>query len=84
MTHRLKAMCHTDGQLWSAREIASMALPAARERHAKNVLHIALIHSIIEFYIRYNSVPTLIDTCRHDDGMVAARAMAHAGMCLSG
>ena len=38
----LKAMCHTDGLVWSAREIASMALPAARERHAKNVWHIAL------------------------------------------
>ena len=37
-----KAMCHTDGLLWSAREIASMALPAARERHAKNVWHIAI------------------------------------------
>ena len=35
-------MCHTDGLVWSAREIASMALPAARERHAKNVWHIAL------------------------------------------
>ena len=39
---RIKAMCHTDDLLWSARKIASMALPAARERHAKNVWHIAL------------------------------------------
>ena len=35
-------MCHTDAPLWSAREIASMALPAEQERHAKNVWHIAL------------------------------------------
>ena len=41
MTHRLKAMCHTDGLLWSTKEIASMALPVVRERHAKNVWHIA-------------------------------------------
>ena len=40
--HALKAMCHTDALLWGARKIASMALPAARERHAKNVWHIAL------------------------------------------
>ena len=40
--HRLKAMCHTGASQWSAREIASMAPPAARERHAKNVWHIAL------------------------------------------
>ena len=38
----IKAMCHTDGLVWSAREIATMALPAARERHAKNVWDIAL------------------------------------------
>ena len=35
-------MCHTDALLWRAREIASMALSAARERHAENVWHIAL------------------------------------------
>ena len=50
MTHCLKAMCHTDGISWSAREIASMALAAARERHAKKVWHIAL---------RVGSIPTL-------------------------
>ena len=32
----LKAMCHTDALVWTARKIASMALPAARERPAKN------------------------------------------------
>ena len=50
MTHCLKAMCplisintrdqwmcHTDVLLWSAREIASMALPAERERHTENL-----------------------------------------------
>ena len=42
VSHRLKVMCHTDALLWSARQIASMALPVARERHAKNVWHIAL------------------------------------------
>ena len=42
VSHTLKAMCHTDALLWSARKIALMALPAARERHAKNVWHIAL------------------------------------------
>ena len=42
MTHCLKAMCHTDALLWSAREIASIALPVARERHAKSVWQIAL------------------------------------------
>ena len=37
VSHSLKAMCHTDAPLWSAREIASMALLAERERHTKNV-----------------------------------------------
>ena len=37
-----RAICHTDALLWSARKIASMVLPAARERHVKNVWHIAL------------------------------------------
>ena len=37
VSHRLKAMCHTDAPLWSAREIASMALPAEPERHTENV-----------------------------------------------
>ena len=32
-----KAMCYTDAALSSAREIASMALPAARESHTENV-----------------------------------------------
>ena len=42
ISHCLKAMCHTDALLWSARKIASMTLPAEQERHAKNVWHIAL------------------------------------------
>ena len=36
--HRLRA-CET---LWSAREIASAALSAERERHTENVFHIVL------------------------------------------
>ena len=43
----IKAMCHTDAPLWSAREIASMAHPAEQERHAKNVWHIALRRCVI-------------------------------------
>ena len=42
MTYCLKVMSHTDALLWSAREIASMAPPAERERHAKNLWHIRL------------------------------------------
>ena len=42
MALHLKATCHTDALLWTAREITSMAPPAERERHAKNVWHIAL------------------------------------------
>ena len=42
MTHRLKAMCHTDASPCSAREIASMALPAEQERHTESRRHIAL------------------------------------------
>ena len=38
----VKAMCHTDTPLWSAREIAPIAPTTERERHAKNVWHIAL------------------------------------------
>ena len=38
----IKAICHTDVLLWSAREIASIALSAERERHTENVWHIAL------------------------------------------
>ena len=33
--------------LWSAREIASVAFSAERERHAENVFHIALSHLTI-------------------------------------
>ena len=36
VSHRLKVMCHTDAPLWSARKIASMALPAERERHTES------------------------------------------------
>ena len=35
----LKAMCHTDVLLWSAREIASMVLPAEQETHWERVTH---------------------------------------------
>ena len=38
----LKARWNTRGTLWSAREIASVALSAEQERHTDNVFHIAL------------------------------------------
>ena len=42
VSYCLKAMCHTDAPPWSAREIASIALPAEQERHTESGWHIAL------------------------------------------
>ena len=38
----IKARWNTRGTLWSAREIASMALSTEQARHTENVFHIAL------------------------------------------
>ena len=43
-------MCHTDALLWSAREVASMALSVEREKHTENVWQIAL--KMHDTYIR--------------------------------
>ena len=37
--------------LWSAREMASVALSAAQERHTENMFHILLSQLICHFYL---------------------------------